>query len=115
MLVSYHWEKMKVNVECDNQKSVSPHTKTVVRDVDYEYEAYVKEEDIVDYLNPYSPKEKELRNFAKSMLEKMYEFLSGVSAIDIDQLENDKYFVEFIKERYEEEALKEWEEYNDAY
>ena len=49
------------------------------------------------------------------MLEKMYEFLNDVSAIDKDQLENDKYFVEFIKERYEEEALKEWEEYNEAY
>lgn len=123
MLVSYHWEKMKVNVECNNQKSVSPHTKTVVRDVDYEYEVVIKVRDIVDYLMPYNLSHKKNKTqeevnetrLAVYYMKKMFNFLQDNSALDLDELENDDYFKEFMHDRYKESALEEWEKYNDAY
>lgn len=122
MTISYHWEDMTVNVECCGR--ISPHTRPRTQDVDYDYDVNVSEQDIVDYLMPMNlskrnknKSEEEIKEavLASFYMEKMYDFLRYNDAIDLDALEQDESFVEFMKERYEEKAMEEWERYNDAY
>lgn len=124
MKIRYHWENVLVNVPCESHNA--PRTKKVLKDFDYDFEFNVKINDMVDYLMPY-PLSKENKN--KTMLDNMevcranfymkkaLNFLiKGCSrSIDLDDLENDEYFVEFLKERYEEQAYEEWEESNEEY
>lgn len=124
MTLRYHWENKTVNVECGN--GICPHTRKVIQDVDYDYERTITTQDIIDYLMPYNlskhnrnktseeVKETALANY---YMKKALDFLIyGLSlSTELDELENDEYFVEFMKERYEGDALEEWEEYNDAY
>lgn len=125
MTIRYHWENIKVNVETDCG-GVSPHTIPKITDIDYEYEVEVKVQDIVDYLMPYNlsknnkhktedeVKETKLANF---YMTKALDFLihGCLLSTELDELENDEYFIEFMKERYEELALADFEEMNDAY
>lgn len=107
MTLMYHWEDVTVNeIDFDaDGRSVSPHSKAYVRDVDYTYYVTVQLKDIIDYLGGGS---------SEGML-KMFEFLDNAGAIDIDQLENDDDFVAFMTERYEQEAINDFEEGNEAY
>lgn len=125
MTIKYHWENMKVNVEVGvyNVAALAPMTKEVIRDVDYDYECKIKTEDVVAYLIPYNlsharEKTKEQVNetqLANFYMSKAIDYLLENTCIDLEDLERDTYFVEFVKERYEEKALEEWEETNDAY
>lgn len=116
MTIRYLWEDRVVNVASltDNHNAISPHTKQVIRDIAYDYECNVKTRDVVDYLMPISLQQEEKRSAAFYMT-KMYKFLEEVGALDISKLEEDEYFVEFMRERYEQNAYEEWEETNDAY
>ena len=122
MTIRYCWENMKVNVECDTG-GIAPHTRQVEMDVDYDYEVVIKVRDIVDYLMPYNLSHKKNKTqeevnetrLAAYYMEKMFNFLQENSALDLDELENDDYFKEFMHDRYEESALEEWGESNDAY
>lgn len=116
---------MKVNIECDTG-GISPHTRQVIRDVDYDYEVDIKTQDIVDYLMPYNLSKSNKHKTADEVKEvglanyymtKALDFLiHGLSlSSELDDLESDEYFVEFMRERYEEQALEEWEESNDEY
>ena len=80
--------------------------KYIQTDIEYEYEVNIKKYDIVDYLMPQGEKDKGKANY---YMTKMLEFLLECGAVDESELENDEYFVEFMKERYEEQAKEEWE------
>ena len=117
MTIRYHWENMPCNVPSGS------HTKVVRQDVDYDYEHAISFNDICDYLMPYSLTRKKDKTkdeitetqLARYYMEKVLWFLKDNGAIETEELENDEYFVEFLHERYEQNAMEEWEEYNDEY
>lgn len=124
MKIRYHWENVLVNVPCESHNE--PRTKKVLKDIDYDFEFIVKVNDMVDYLMPYpltkedkNKNEQEIRDtaLANFFMTKALSFLivDCSRSIDLDDLENDEYFVEFLKERYEEQAYEEWEESNEEY
>lgn len=122
MKISYHWEDMAVNVECDTG-DITPHTKTVCQDVDFDYEVNVRIDDVIQYLMPFHLKDKVNKTpdkvkettLAEIYMRRAIQFLKQEFSLDFDELENDEFFVEFMKDRCEEDALAEWEEGNDAY
>lgn len=124
MTIRYHWENQVVNIECGS--GISPHTKEVVRDVDYDYDRQISIQDIVDYLMPYNltkkNKKKTIEEINETGLANFYmtKALSYLVhelklSIELDDLENDEYFVEFMREKYKDSAYEEWQESNEAY
>ena len=122
MTISYHWESLEVNVERDTG-DVSPHTYKVVQDVYYDFEVEIKTKDVVDYLMPYHMFDRKVykselvreKKTANYYLTQAINYLVDSANCDLEELENDEDFVEFMKERYENKALQEWEESNDEY
>lgn len=120
MLVKYFWEDVTLNVE--NNYGTSPHTHKVVRDVEYDYDIDIKIEDIVDYLIPYHLEQKEINSeeklelrHAKTYMTKAIEFLVENCQIDLDELEQDETFKEYMKDKYESSAWEEFQERNEEY
>ena len=122
MTLHYEWKGLYANVDCTTPSNLYPRTKKEKVDVSYDYEVVVKVRDIVAYLMPYSlthKKEKtadevnEIR-IANFYMTKAIEFLQYSGAAELEDLESDEYFVEFMKERYEEDALESWEDYNES-
>lgn len=121
MTLDYEW----IGVECNvpNDYGNEPHTHKEKRTIRHSFEVNVKGEDIAEYLMPISLQnhrelsndEIKLKNWTKSMFEKMFDFLDDALTLDLDQLENDEYFVQFMKEKYEDDAWEDWERYNDEY
>lgn len=77
----------------------------------YDYDCIVKLDDLLDYLLPEDLAKKLGEENSKAYrkgLEKMHSFLNGNKAIDSDLLEDDKYFVDFLKQRYKDKAYKEF-------
>lgn len=106
MTLKYHWENVTVNhLICDG--CLCPHTKPTVEDVDYDYDVDVTDDDILDYLS--------LNDDARMHAKEMFDFLNECGAVDYEQLSNDKDFVEFMTERYENDAREDFEAGNDAY
>lgn len=123
MFIKYHWENVECNIEDkDNEFEMKTHKET--RDVDYEYNRDVTVEDIVQYLMPYSLTRKgdktkdevneiRLANFYMTKaIEFMQEHGIEINGGDLEtELEDDEYFVEYMHDKYEEEAFEEWDEY----
>ena len=116
MEIRYFWENMEVNV------GDYPHSHTEIRDVEYYFDVQVKTRDIVDYLMPYNlgkqnkKKTQEEVNecgLANYYMTKAIDYLLDNLSIDLDELEQDEYFVEFMHDRYEDRALDNWEEENE--
>lgn len=123
MTLRYFWENVIVNVEQDTG-DVAPHTRQVRKDIDYEYEVVVRDRDVIDYLMPYNlstknkkktDKEIEEVRLASFYMESVIEFLKDSEALDLEELYRNQDFVEFMEERYEEEARRNFEEENEAY
>ena len=116
MTLTYHWEDMIIN-EPYSTRTISPHTHEVVRDVDYDFDVRITIEDVIDYLTPPRVDRKEQTN-AKFYMDKIFHFLiesNTIDGIDLDALEDDESFVEYLKEKYEEDALEAFAEENEAY
>ena len=109
MKLKYHWENVIINEEISgaNVRTIAPHTKEVVADVDYEYEADVEDKDVLDFLGMHEDR----RHNGQEVLD----FLNKCNAIDYESLENDKDFVEFMTEKYKDDAWEEFQEGNEAY
>lgn len=103
MTIKYHWNDMKATI------IEGGYPKEIITDVEYEYSHAITKADIVDYLMPTSETQKGLANF---YMTKMLEFLIENRALDISELDNDDYFVEYIHDKYEQDAKEEWEEEN---
>lgn len=121
MTLTYEWNNVEVNVP--NNYGNEPHTHKEVRTIRHDYWVKVKITDIVDYLMPYDLTHKKNKTtedtkeiaLAHFYMEKAIDFLKDNTDCDLEDLENDEYFVEFMKERYEEEAWQDWEESNEEY
>lgn len=88
MTIKYLWENVRANVICDNGDY--PRTKPITTDIEYDFEVEPTQKDIDDYYGGNKP-----------------------SVIDIDSLEEDDDFYDFMKERYDNKAFAEWGESND--
>lgn len=114
MTITYHWEDMVVNRECDTG-DIAPHTRKEIMDIDYDYEVNYTIEDIIEYLLPYKMKDKTEKENAKYFMKKAIEFLENNGCVDYDSLQDDSAFYDFLKERYENKALEQFQEENEAY
>lgn len=108
MWITYKWENVVVNV--DNGE----HTKQVKKNVEYDYDVSVSEDDIVEYLTP-NPKHTDLT--MRDILNQECGIRKAVRmlGIDEDKLEDNDDFVEFLKERYEDEAVEKFNYENEPY
>lgn len=103
MYLHYHWENVEVNYECDyGGNTLSPHTRSRVQDVDYDFWVDIQDEDIIKYIN--GDKKTSIR-----LLDLLH------NCIDYDALEKDEDFVEFLTKKYENKAWEEFEESNSSY
>lgn len=110
MTLKYHWENQTVNVETQGLRSISPHSHQETTDIDYEYERDVDVKDIVRYIVPnYTSKEQ------KELAEKVVEEMIDLFQLNLGDLKDDECFVEFMKDRYEDEAYDEFKENNYPY
>ena len=100
MFIKYHWENVELNVPNGR------HTKVVIRDVDYDFDVDITFEDICEYL--------QLNYTEQHAIDKFLD-LVGWNSIDYDRLEKDEYFVEFMKNKYEDKAGEEFDESNEPY
>lgn len=100
MNLHYVWENMLVNVETD--KGIKKEIKTVEYDYDVEPNFY----DTMEYLGFEGIRERAVDSFVD---------LIGWDNVSYDDLEDDEYFVEFMKQKYEEKAKESFEEENEAY
>ena len=112
--LSYHWEGLVVNVIDCNSRSSSPHTKEKKMDVDYNYDCEVTTDDIVEYLAP-SIKFTDLT--MKDILNQECGIRKAVALLGInkEKLEDNEDFIEFLKQKYENKALEEFNEGNESY
>lgn len=108
MYIRYKFEDVIVN------EPNGEHTKPVKRDVEHDFYVNVSHQDIIDYLMPKWVEPQRARDFGCAVGITLCE-LDSCNAIDYDQLENNKYFVEFLKDKYREEAIKDFEESNEPY
>jgi hypothetical protein len=108
MWITYKWENVVVNV--DNGE----HTKPVKKNVEYDYDVSVSEDDIVEYLTP-NPKYSGLP--IKDILNQECGIRKAVRMLGIneDKLEDNDDFVEFLKERYEDKAVEKFNYENEPY
>ena len=108
MYIRYLFEDVIVN------EPNGEHTKPVKRDVEHDFNVNVSHQDIIDYLMP-----KWLDRNGKATFNSAINIvlcrLEQSNAVDYEQLENDSDFVEFLKDKYREEAIKDFEESNEAY
>lgn len=86
-----------------------PHYKTEVGEVEYEYDVTISPEDIYEYLlgNTKAPSQSYNQGFFNACEE-----LFRLDLLRIDDLEDDEDFIEFMKDKYEEEALEKYYEEN---
>lgn len=116
MTLRYLWKDMEVNIP--NNYGETPHTHKEIRDIEHEYDRVVKTNDICDYLFPNLLKKGLTPSEIMSIgfyMRKVANFLQESAKCDLEELESDEYFVEFMKDRYEEQALEEWRERNERY
>lgn len=119
MYLNYYWKDMEVNRVVYSNSNL-PHTKAFVEDVSYEFEVNIKVEDIVAYIMPLDLKLNRHKNhesvveygFAKLYITKTVKYFEE-QGFDLEELENDDDFVDFMKDRYEEQALESWQATND--
>ena len=107
MYLKYYWEDVPVQYLAGGR--VEPVYRTKLGNVEYEYEKDIGIDDVVAYLMP-RLEDKEQRMLYRTALENMFDFLQQSDAINMDELENDEYFVEYIHDKYEEEAFEEYKE-----
>lgn len=122
MTIKYLWENVELHEEVDTG-DIAPHTRKVHRNVEHYYDINVKIQDIIDYLMPYDlataknktqEQQKEIAQ-ANFYMNKAIEYLIDNGVCDLDELENDEYFVAFMRERYEERAWEDFQESNNEY
>lgn len=95
----------KMDVEVQKEASptdLSPDFETQRREVEYTYSVDPSEEDVADYYAPYLCARHD-RGIILSTIEKIWDYL------DLDGLEEDEDFMNFMKDRYESEAYEECE------
>ena len=101
MWLEYHFKDIMCEVEVDGGIN-EPNLVKKLCEVDYDYEVSISEEDIIEYLAPINFKELNQDfqvGFKTAICHAINEDL-----INFGELEDDKYFIKFMTEKYREEA-----------
>ena len=106
MRIMYCWDDVKVN------KPFGDRTLKTTQDIIYEYSVAIKTRDVVDFLMPSWEKDKGTAN--KYMTDTI-NYLIDKGKLDLEELANDPDFIEFMHDRYEDDAYNDFKESNDAY
>ena len=113
MTLRYEWSDTRVNVPHGN------HTEREEQEIDYSYDREIKVGDLVAYLTPMEIKgKKDLENERKCAyyyMARAISYLKDMGFVELEDLENDEDFYEFMKDRYESEARKSFNEENGRY
>lgn len=121
MRIRYEWKDVEVNVP--NGYGELPHNHREIRDIEYDYNIDIKIRDVVQYLMPYNLVNKQDKTqedvneikLANFYLTKATNYLVDQLGIDLEDLENDEFFVEYMHQRYEKDAWEEYQNGNDSY
>ena len=110
MTLKYKWFNVPVQ-KLSSVISAEPIYYTTIGNVEYEFECDTKLDDIIAYVMPNKYQvSKYDRTMVRKVLTDMYVLFAMNGALDINALDNDEDFVEFMKERYEDEAFDEYKE-----
>lgn len=107
MIIKYEWSDMPVQVLDSNQwGNDEPHYHTEYQDVEYEYSRYVSIADLVEYFDLPNSSD----DFRKGLRHAIVSLSLEIEEYGLEELlEDNENFVDFMKEKYEEEARKEYE------
>ena len=116
MIIRYRWENVQVNYPKGHIY------RSQVTNVNWEYQVNIKVSDIVDYLMPYSlvtakePTKEQIseKAYANIYMTKAIKYLVNEISLDLEDLENDQDFVEFMHDRYEEDAFQDFQDNNES-
>lgn len=113
MYLNYVFENMRVPVLESpathvNNQWFEPHYRREIMDVEYEFEVDVKFKDFFDFLKPYDFKE--WKKEGQDAYEIACKNVFNSCWFDLEALEEDEDFIQFMKERYEDEAREKCEE-----
>ena len=86
----------------------------LIENYHYEYDIEVKPQDIAEFLVDIRM-DKHHQNISKNAMKQAIEYLLDNTSLDLDELENDEMFVEFIKDKYEDAAMQRLSEQNERY
>lgn len=92
-------ERIKHAVDHINAGWFEPHYEVVYEDVDYEYEVEVSGDDLAEFLKFRNGNDDYNLGFKHAC-----EQILNSDFFDLDALEKDEDFIEFMTEKYEEEA-----------
>ena len=107
MTLTYKWEHMPKEVLNENAQ-YEPIYHLEYGEVEYEYYIDVTINDLIAYLTPDKFDTLGERMNYKLGLKKMFEFLDENGCIELEELETDEYFVKFMYERHEKNAMEEY-------
>ena len=101
MWIEYHFKDIMCEVEVEG-RGEEPNLTKKLCEVDYDYEVSISEEDLIDYLAPINMKElsQGFKNGFKTAIGRAI----NEDLINFDDLEDDKYFIKFMTEKYQKEA-----------
>ena len=116
MILNYVFEDIMCDVEYDagthiNNGWFEPHYHREPCEVEYDYDVDITFKDFFDYIKPYDFRNwKEDRQHA---YERACRDVFNSSWFNLDDLEEDEDFIDFMKERYEDDARQQCQEDND--
>lgn len=103
MTLKYKFEDMPVTLSYDGGHAY--------RDIDFEYDTSINESDIIDYFTPRNTNEE----YSKGVQYGMETIMNYINLDDMEEeLEKDENFVEFMKERYYDQAYESCLEQNNC-
>lgn len=94
-----------------NNQWFEPHYRTEIIDLEYEFEVEIKFEDFFDFIKPY-----DFNNWTEDKRLSYKRACKDIFNSDwfrLDDLEEDEDFIDFMKDRYEDDAREQCQEDND--
>ena len=105
MWLEYRFKDIMCEVEASNPRDLQPSYEKKFCEVDYDYEVSISEEDIVGYLEPCNMKE--LSQDFQVGFKTAIGHAINEDLINFGDLEDNEDFIEFMTEKYREEAHEE--------
>lgn len=112
MIIRYVWENMPISEPINDSLCSTPLYRHTTRTIEYEFETPIRPSDIIAYLMPIDEKDKTTAHFYMS---KVIEFIIESGDFNLESLENDYCFKDFLKDRYEKMAIERFRQENGDY
>lgn len=108
MIIEYTFSDIEHEVMEDPATHIAnqwyePHYHRIIGDVEYKFEHEINVEDVANFIYEYHNPKK----ISYDEILTLIKTLDKLEALELEAFEFEKYFYDFIKENYEEDALKE--------